>query len=78
MLIYKYTEHATSILRNGTIKSSAATELNDPFELAPRMNPDNFTPAKLRALISDERIIKNYWWRDTMGTVPFDLYKNSS
>jgi len=48
MRIFKYTGHVTEILERMQVKVSRAEELNDPFEVAPRIDPSQFTRANLR------------------------------
>lgn len=60
--IYKYTgTTGIAILRDLTLKASRATDLNDPFELSPRINPTQFSEPKIRkALLEPSRVNRVY------------------
>lgn len=49
MRLFKYTdENGIRIIRDLTIKASRASELNDPFELSPKISASQFTRSKIR------------------------------
>jgi hypothetical protein len=50
-------EHGVSVLRDLEIRASIATELNDPFELSPNIDPTQFSQRRLEALLRQEHYI---------------------
>jgi Zn ribbon nucleic-acid-binding protein len=63
MIIYKYrtADLAKKILQNATIKVTAASEFNDPFELSPTIDPKSFTPAIVREMLLHDHIIQEFY-----------------
>lgn len=70
MKLYKYTdEGGIAILENLTVKASLASQFNDPFELAPSIDPGQFSRRRIRkALLRRERIEERYQRLRASGT----------
>jgi hypothetical protein len=54
--IFRYykAKHALSVLRDLEIRTSAPTDLNDPFELSPNIDSSQFTQRRVEALLRQD------------------------
>lgn len=63
MRVFKYTDHALTILKTRRIKLSSAHKLNDPFELSPTIPVDWFSETRIRQFLKRDDQVRR-WYRE--------------
>ena len=66
MRLFRYykAEWAIKTLADLEIRTSVPSALNDPFELSPNINPAQFTPERIEAILCHDHIIDEYYHRE--------------
>jgi hypothetical protein len=64
--IFRYykAEHGLKVLNDLEIRASIPTELNDPFELSPNIDPAQFNKRRLEAILSQDFYIERAYRRE--------------
>ena len=65
MHIFKYTDHhALDVIRDCRVKVSEPHRLNDPFELSPRIDPNEYTIEWALESLQQDHIIEDFFKRE--------------